>query len=62
MAFPHGGKQENSENQISPARENKKSTKIKFPSWGKTRKQLKTDFPHEGKEEFSENWLSLTGE
>ena len=39
LAFPHEGKQEFSENQLSLTRENKKSVKIGFLSRGKTRKQ-----------------------
>ena len=53
-----GGKQEIIENRLSLMGENKKSSKIGFPSWGKTRKQRKTPFPHGGKQENSENRLS----
>ena len=35
--FPHGGKQEIIENRLSLMGENKKSSKIAFPSWGKTK-------------------------
>ena len=42
--------------------ENKKSSKIGFPSRGKTRNQRKSAFPHGGKQEIIENRLSLTGE
>ena len=42
--------------------ENKKSSKIGFPSWGKTRNHRKSAFPHGGKQEIIENRLSLTGE
>ena len=50
------------ENRLSPVRENQKTIKIAFPSWGKTRNHRKSAFPHEGKQEISENRLSLTGE
>ena len=62
LALPHGGKQENGENQLSLMGENKKSAKIGFPSWGKIKIQRKLAFPHGGKQENSENQLSLTGE
>ena len=42
--------------------ENKKSSKIAFPSWGKTRNHRKSLFPHGGKQKIIENQLSLTGE
>ena len=42
--------------------ENKKSSKIGFPSWGKTRNHRKSLFPHGGKQKIIENQLSLTGE
>ena len=42
--------------------ENKKSTKIGFPSRGKIKNQRKSTFPHGGKSKISENRLSLTGE
>ena len=57
-AFPRGGKQEISENLLSPARENQKSAKIGFPPRGKTRNRRKSAFPREGKQEISENRLS----
>ena len=41
---------------------NKKSSKIGFPSRGKTRNHRKSLFPHGGKQEIIENRLSLTGE
>ena len=37
LAFPHGGKQENSENQLSLTGENKKTAKNGFPLRGKTK-------------------------
>ena len=49
-------------NQLSSTRENQKSAKISFPSWGKIRTQRKTAFPHGGKSEISKNRLSLMGE
>ncbi|MGP1453680.1 MAG: hypothetical protein ACTTJ9_09620 [Segatella oris] len=58
MAFPHGGKQEIIENRLSLTGENKKSSKVGFPSQGKTRNHRKLAFPHEGKQEIIENRLS----
>ena len=40
-AFPYEGKQEISENRLSPVREKKQTAKNGFPSRGKTRKQRK---------------------
>ena len=57
-AFPHGGKQENGENRLSPTGENKNSSKIAFPSRGKTRIHRKSPFPHGGKSKISEKRLS----
>ncbi|MGP1453632.1 MAG: hypothetical protein ACTTJ9_09360, partial [Segatella oris] len=76
LAFPHGGKEGNSENQLSLTMENKKSAKIGFPSRGKKKEtakngfpsrgkrriQRKLAFPHGGKQENSEKQLSLTRE
>ena len=62
MAVPTLGKQEFSENQLSRTGENKKSTKIDFPSRGKTRNQRKTNFPNEGKSKNAENHSSLVSE
>ena len=42
--------------------ENKKSSKISFPSRGKIKNHRKSAFPHGGKQEIIENRLSLTGE
>ena len=42
--------------------ENKKSSKIGFPPWGKTRNHRKSLFPHGGKQEIIENRFSLMGE
>ena len=39
-------------------RENKKTAKINFPSWGKIKNQRKSAFPHEGKSKISENRIS----
>jgi len=51
-----------SEKRLSSARENQKSAKIGFPSWGKIRNQRKTAFLHGGKSKISKNRLSLMGE
>ena len=58
LAFPHGGKQENGENQLSLMGENQNSAKISFPSWGKTRKQRKSAFSHGGKQKNSKKRFS----
>ena len=47
-----------SEKRLSPTRENQKSAKISFPSWGKIRNLRKTAFLHGGKSEISKNRLS----
>ena len=57
-AIFHEGKSEISENQLSPARENKKSAKTGFPPRGKIKNQRKSAFPREGKQEIGENRLS----
>ncbi|WP_155813246.1 hypothetical protein [Segatella oris] len=51
-----------SEKRLSPTRENQKSAKISFPSWGKIRNLRKTAFLHGGKSEISKKRLSSTGE
>ncbi len=51
-----------SEKRLSPARENKKTAKIGFPSRGKIRNHQKSAFLHGGKSKFSEKRLSSTGE
>lgn len=43
MAFPHGGKSKNSENQISLTGENQKTVKNDFPSQGEIGKLRKLD-------------------
>ena len=60
--FPHGGKQEISENRLSLTGENQKTAKNSFPSRGKTRSQRKSAFPREGKSKNREKQISLTGE
>ena len=42
--------------------ENKKSSKIAFPNFGKTEKQRKLTFPTLGRLKNRENWLSQTWE
>ena len=37
---------------------NKKSSKIAFPSWGKTKNHRKSAFPHGGKQKIIENRFS----
>ena len=43
-------------------RENKKTAKTIFPSWGKIKNQRKSAFPREGKQKISEKQLSLMRE
>ena len=62
LAFPHGGKSKFSENRLSLMRENKKTAKNGFPSWGKIKIQRKLAFPHGGKQKISKNQLSLMRE
>ena len=62
MAFPHGGKSKNGENQLSPARENKNSAKISFPPRGKDKKRQKQPVARGFSSKIAKSSISLASD